>query len=65
MRRSVLLTVMTVSVVALSACGRKDNNQVTTEQTTAINLCKLLSFHAVISSIFFKICNCNFPQAVL
>ena len=34
-------------------------------QTTAINLCKLLSFHAVISSIFFKICNCNFPQAVL
>lgn len=36
MRRSVLLTVMTVSVVALSACGRKDNNQVTTEQTTTV-----------------------------
>ena len=34
MRRLALMTIMTVSVVALSACGKKDNNETTTGQTT-------------------------------
>lgn len=34
MRRLALITIMTVSVVALSACGKKDNNETTTGQTT-------------------------------
>ena len=34
MRRLALMTIMTVSVVALSACGKKENNETTTGQTT-------------------------------
>ena len=36
MRKLALLSVMAVSVVALSACGKKDNNSNTTEQTTQV-----------------------------
>lgn len=36
MRRLGLMTIMMVSVVALSACGKKDNNETSAEQTTPV-----------------------------